>query len=79
MCVSPQGTNLDSWCLKTGYRRKGEEVTEGWRKLDFEEICNMNCSPDIIRKMFWAGHVTHREHEKFIQTLKWRTGMEDYM
>jgi hypothetical protein len=36
--------------------------TDGWRKLDNEELHNLYCPPSIIRiiksrRMRWAGHV----------------------
>jgi hypothetical protein len=41
---------------------KRDKVMEGWRKLHYEELHNLNCSPNIIRKiksrrMRWAEHV----------------------
>jgi hypothetical protein len=41
---------------------KGDEVTEGWRKLHNKELHNLYSSPSImrmskLRKMRWAGYV----------------------
>jgi hypothetical protein len=40
---------------------KRDEMTEGWRKLHNEELCDLYSFPSIIRiiksKMRWAGHV----------------------
>jgi hypothetical protein len=33
-------------------------VAGGWRRLHNEELHNFYTSPDIIRRMRWAGHVT---------------------
>jgi hypothetical protein len=45
------------------FRCKREEVTEGWRKLHTEELCNLYVSLNIIvviklRRTRWAEHVT---------------------
>jgi hypothetical protein len=42
------------------YRRK--EVVEGWGRLHSEELCNLCCSPNIVRVIIsrgirWAGHI----------------------
>jgi hypothetical protein len=42
---------------------KRDEVIEGWRKLDNEELHNLYGLPSIIRiirskRMRWAGHVS---------------------
>jgi hypothetical protein len=44
------------------FEPKGDEVTEGCRKLHNEELRNLYSSPSIIRmiksmRMRWAGHV----------------------
>jgi hypothetical protein len=41
-------------------------VTEGWRKLHYEELHGLYSSPSIIRvikarRMRWAGHVARME------------------
>jgi hypothetical protein len=41
---------------------KRDEVTGEWRKLHNEELCDLYCSPSIIRimksrRMRWTGHV----------------------
>jgi hypothetical protein len=48
--------------LRRIFRPKGDEVTEGWRKLHNEELHGLYSSPSIIRvikarRMRWAGHV----------------------
>jgi hypothetical protein len=39
------------------YGRKGEEVTEGWRRLRKEKHHDLYRSPNIIRVMRLAGNV----------------------
>jgi hypothetical protein len=51
--------------LRRIFGPKGEEVTEGSRKLHNEELQNLYSSPSIIRmitsgRMRWAGHVAQR-------------------
>jgi hypothetical protein len=40
---------------------KGEQVAEGWRGINNEELHNLYASPNIrvvkSRRMIWAGHV----------------------
>jgi hypothetical protein len=36
---------------------KREKVAGGWRRLHNEELHNLYFSPNIIRRMRWAGHV----------------------
>jgi hypothetical protein len=41
---------------------KTHEVARTWRRLHNEELCDMYCSPSIVRliksrRMGWAGHV----------------------
>jgi hypothetical protein len=48
--------------LRRIFGPKRDEVIEGWRKLDNEELHNLYCSPSIIRiiksrRMRWAGYV----------------------
>jgi hypothetical protein len=48
--------------LRRIFGLKRDEVTEEWRKLHNEEICDLYSSPSIIRiiksrRMRWAGHV----------------------
>ena len=48
--------------LRRIFGRKGNEVTEEWRKLHYEELNDLYSSPKIIRAlksrgMRWAGHV----------------------
>ena len=42
---------------------KTHEVARTWRRLHNEELCDLYCSPSIVRltksrRMRWAGHVT---------------------
>jgi hypothetical protein len=48
--------------LRRIFGLKKDEVTGEWRQLHNEELCNLYCSPSIIRtiklrRMRWAGHV----------------------
>jgi hypothetical protein len=43
--------------LRGIFRPKRDEVTGDWRKLHNEELHNLYASPNIIRRMRWAGHV----------------------
>jgi hypothetical protein len=53
-----------------GLRR--DEVTGEWRKLNNEELHDLNSSPSIIRmiksrRMRWEGHVAQREEKREAQ------------
>jgi hypothetical protein len=59
------------------FRPKRGEVTGGWRKLHNEELHNVYCSPDIIRKIKprrirLAGHVARTGDEKCVQNSGWK-------
>jgi hypothetical protein len=48
--------------LRRIFGPKREEVMEGWRKLDNEELHDLDSLPSIIRiikskRMRWVGHV----------------------
>jgi hypothetical protein len=48
--------------LRRIFGPRRDEVTEEWRKLHKEELCDLYSSPSIIRminsrRMRWAGHV----------------------
>jgi hypothetical protein len=50
--------------LRGIFGTKGDEVTEGRRKLHSEDLHNLYSSANIIRviksrRMRWAGHVAH--------------------
>lgn len=54
-------------------------VTADWRKLQNEELCDLYCSPAIIRviksgEMRWAGHVAlFLGEEKCMQSFSGET------
>ena len=55
--------------LRRIFCRKGDEVTEEWRKLHNEELNDLYSSPNIIRAiksrgMRWAGHVARMGGER---------------
>jgi hypothetical protein len=48
--------------LRRIFGPKRDEVTGEWRKLHYEELNDLYCSPNIVRmiksrRMRWAGHV----------------------
>jgi hypothetical protein len=40
---------LESGVLRRLFGPKRDEVTEGWKKMDYEELHNLYSSPSIIR------------------------------
>jgi hypothetical protein len=49
-------------------------VTEGWRKLHNEELCDLYSSPSVIRiikwrRMRWAGHVARMGEKRNVYRL----------
>jgi hypothetical protein len=55
--------------LRKIFGPKGDEVTEGWRKLHNEELHNLCSPPSIIRmiksrRVRWAGHVARMGAER---------------
>jgi len=50
--------------LRRIFGPKRDEVTGEWRKLHYEELNDLYCSPNIVRviksiRMRWVGHVAH--------------------
>ena len=68
---------FENWVLKRIFERRRVSVTMEWRKLHFEELNFMYCSPHIVRVMKWevrsAGHVA-RIVERCIQDFGGETG-----
>ena len=64
--------------LKNVFVRKGEEVTEEWRKMHSEElqgVCFSTNSPRVIKwkMMRWVGHVARmREKRNIYRVLVWK-------
>jgi hypothetical protein len=57
-----------------------DDVTGEWRKLHFEELNDLDSSPNIVRviksrRLRWAGHVARRGREACIR-FWWRNMME---
>jgi hypothetical protein len=48
-CAHSELKNSEIWVLKRIFGPKGEEVTEGWRKLHNEELHNLSFLPSTIR------------------------------
>jgi hypothetical protein len=55
---------------------KRDEVTGEWRKLHNEELHNLYSSPDIIRRMRWAGHVARWERKEKCTRFWWESPKE---
>jgi hypothetical protein len=54
--------------LRRIFGPKRDEVTGAWRKLLYEELNDLYCSPNIrvikSRRMRWAGHVARTGAEE---------------
>jgi hypothetical protein len=55
--------------LRRIFGQKRDEVTGEWRKLHNEELCDLYCSPSIIRiiksrRMRWAAHVARKGEKR---------------
>jgi len=53
---------FENRALRRIFVPKRDEVTGEWRKLPYEELNDLYCSPNILRviksrRMRWAGHV----------------------
>ena len=53
---------LENRVLRRVFGAKRDEITWEWRKLHYEELHDLYCSPNIARviksrRMRWAGHV----------------------
>ena len=53
---------IENRALRRIFESKRDEVTEERRKLHYEELNDLYCSPNIVRviksrRMRWAGHV----------------------
>jgi hypothetical protein len=60
---------------------KRDEVTEGWRKLLNEELCNLYSSPSTIKiikskRMRWAGHVGRMGEKRKATGYWWESQRE---
>jgi len=66
----------DSRVLREIFGVERDEVKWEWRRLHYEELYAMHCSPNIIRKihwrrMRWAGHVAGMESGEFHAGFWW--------
>ena len=60
--------------LRKIFGPKRDEVTEEWRKLHNEELNDMYCSPNIVRKiksrrMSWEGHVARMRERRGVYRI----------
>jgi hypothetical protein len=60
--------------LRRIFGPKGDEATEGWRKLHNEELHNLYASLNIIRmnistKMRWTGHAARNGRRRWRKVL----------
>jgi hypothetical protein len=60
--------------VKRGLGPKRDGMTEGWTKLQNEELHNLYSSPSIIsiiksRRMRWAGHVARMGEKRNVYSL----------
>jgi len=58
--------------LRRIFGPKREKVTESWRILHYEKLCNLFGSSSITRmiksrRILWAGHAAHMVYEKCVQ------------
>jgi hypothetical protein len=59
--------------MRTIFEPKRDEETGKWRELHNEELIDLYCSPNIIRAMGWAGHVTRMGEKRYIQGFSGET------
>ena len=62
--------------LREIFVRKRDEVTEEWRRLHNEELCDLYCSPNIVRviksrRKRWVGHVARMEGRRGFGEEAW--------
>ena len=59
--------------LRRRFGPKRDEATGEWRKLHNEELNDLYCSPNIVRKtnskMRWAGHVARMEERSDVHRV----------
>jgi ribosome biogenesis protein Nip4 len=58
--------------LRRIYGPRRDEVTEGWRKLQNEELYNLYCSANII-KAIKERRMKSAKHEKCVQNMNKKT------
>ena len=62
--------------LRRIFGPKRDEVTGEWRKLHYEELNDLNSSPNSVRviksrRMRWAGHVAPMEESRGAYRVLW--------
>jgi len=60
---------FENMVLRRIFGPRREEVTGEWRRLHYEELNHLYCSPNIVwvikwRRMRWAGHVARMGKER---------------
>jgi hypothetical protein len=55
-------SKFEYWVLRRIFGSQRDEITWEWRKLNYEVLNDLYCSPNIVRviksrRMKWVGHV----------------------
>ena len=62
---------FENMVLRRIFGPRRDEVTGEWRRLQYEELNDLYCSPNIVRviksrRMRWAGHVARMGEERVV-------------
>ena len=65
---------FENMVLRRIFGPRRDEVTVEWRRLHYEELNDLYCSPNIVRviklrRMRWAGHVARMGEERGAYTV----------
>jgi hypothetical protein len=61
-----EGGTYEKRLLRRILECKKEEATKEWRKLHNQQLNDLYCSPNIVRRMRWAGHVAGMERGMYM-------------